>query len=393
MEETPTSQVDEQKFAQVLGILRQERQNYLLTHKEKLYFTLLKFFVYGFSLSFFPFIYFLAIRGLMRPYWGTEWENWAESIYTFLLTPMAGLLGISSLVTLILLLLNLPLVNKIMQQNLRMRRLNFTDALRKERQLRFRRNNFLNILLLLGGGAVCYGVVHHYLAGQKAQTEEVVRLVKPDLALPPQLNELIKNLFGPAENRVPFIILVLVFGIFGFFIITIYFLNLGSERLAKLAELANLEDSLQSSQLRAQQVEAPDIEVPAEDLERVARIEQSQIARERAEAIVSYRQSASSEALEYALLKSRNIITEIGELNLELRLRVEEQIERLSSDPHPKESFKDSSDDYWRLRIPETFLELTYTVDDSQRQIQLMALQALTDRAGLDPAPGNGDHA
>ena len=39
-------------------------------------------------------------------------------------------------------------------------------------------------------------------------------------------------------------------------IIGTYFLMLGKERLAFLAELANLEDSLKSSQLRAQQAEA-----------------------------------------------------------------------------------------------------------------------------------------
>ena len=37
MAETPPSQVDEQQFVQVLGILRQERQNYLLTRPQRIF--------------------------------------------------------------------------------------------------------------------------------------------------------------------------------------------------------------------------------------------------------------------------------------------------------------------------------------------------------------------
>ena len=201
---------------------------------------------------------------------------------------------------------------------------------------------------------------------------------------------LMRNLFPKEEiSLLALILLLVLWGV----IIGTYFLVLGKERLAFLVELASLEDSLKGSQLRARQAEAPGIEVPTEDLERVARIEQGQISRDRAEAIDSYRKSAGSEAPEYALLKSRNIMTDLGGLDLELRLRVEDRIEQLSSEPHPMESLKDTRGDYWHLGISGTALELRYTVDDRQRQIQLLAVQPLTEQAGPDPAPGDRDHA
>ena len=86
-------------------------------------------------------------------------------------------------------------------------------------------------------------------------------------------------------------------------------------------------------------------------------------------------------------------MTEIGQLDLELRLKVEDQIDQLSSEPYPKESLKDFSGEYWHLRIPDTSFELRYAVDENRRQIQLIALQPLSDQATPDPAPGNHDHA
>jgi hypothetical protein len=358
MAETPTSQVDEPQFAQVLGILRQERQNYLLTRPQRVLFTLLNVFVYVFSLIWIPFILFLIIDKLMRPYWGPYWVNWGESIYQFLLPPMARLLGIAWFLAPILILLNLPLIYKIVKQKWRLRRLGLTETFRKHRQFRPRQKTSTQILMIIGGMAVFYGLMRNLLAKEKI------------------------SLLG----------LMLLF-VLGGVILGTYFLRLGKERLAFLAELASLEDSLKSSQLRARQTEAPGIEVPAEDLERVARIEQGQISRDRAEAIHSWRKSAGSAPPEYALLKSRKIMAELGELDLELRLRVEERIEQLSSDPHPRESLKDVRGDYWHLGISGTSLELRYAVDDKQRQIQLLAVQPLTDQVGPNSAPGDRDHA
>ena len=59
-------------------------------------------------------------------------------------------------------------------------------------------------------------------------------------------------------------------------------------------------------------------------------------------------------------------------------------IELLSSNPYPKESFKDSNGGNWHLQIPDTRFELTYVVDENQRQIQLIALRSKADQAALN---------
>jgi hypothetical protein len=348
--ETPTPSLDEWQFKKVLGILRQERQAFLLTPFHKRVLRLLNVSVYLlFLILTCVVIYNIGIILLKLNKIGYIWIS--------LIT------GLAILFFIIFFVLNLPLFYKILKQKLLMRRLGLTKSFGKEWHIRRRQKGLIRrlvnkiiviVIYIFGIGSIIGGITAF-------QEEKSLGLL----------------IFLEA---------------LGFALVTWPFLRLGKERLEFFAELTDLEDSLLGYKLRAEQTQAPGIEIPAEDLDRVARIEQSQITRERAEAIHTWK-SQASEVREYASLKSRDLISAMGALELENRLRVEDQIERLSSEPHPPESQRDVNSDNWRLRIPDTSLELVYAVDDVQRQIQVIALQPLTNDAMPGPAPGGRAHA
>ena len=249
MDESPTSQIDEQKINQIITIIRQEKENYLLTESQKKYFTLLTYLIYGF----FILIVFTLIVVLIAD--SAKWSM-----------PILILFSFAYIATPVLLSLNLPLFKKIRQQNKRIEKLGLKEILKKKRDLGTKKYRYIIMYILFIIASATVGLYFF-----------------------------------------PFYFGALLFPIAAFY------LKQGRERLELIAELANLEDSLKSSQVRGLNEETT-IKVPTGELEQVARIERGQIALNRDEAIDSFRKSASSGALGYALLKSSNVLTEIRKL-------------------------------------------------------------------------------
>jgi hypothetical protein len=339
--ETPTPYLDEWQFKKVLAILRQERQAYLLTPFQKIVLRLLNVSVY---LLFATIFVRIVLEKLIN-----------TNIPFFIFRTLLYLL-------LILSLLNLPLFYKILKQKQLMRRLGLKKSFSKEWQVRRRERKFIKRLI-------------------NKSTSIVVNIVGLLLII---------GTIGSIGDKD--LLRIFFVGTSGFALITWPFLRLGKERLEFFAELTSLEDSLLQYKLEAKQANSKVIEIPADYLDRVARIEQSQISRDRAEAIYSWKAEAS-EGQEYALLKSRDLVSALARLALEDRLHVEDQIERLSSEPHPPESQRGVNSDNWRLRVPETSFEIVYIVDDIQRQIQITALAPPTDEVVPGPVPGGCAHA
>jgi mRNA-degrading endonuclease RelE of RelBE toxin-antitoxin system len=338
--ETSTIQLDDQQFDRVMHILKEERHVYEVTLFQKIAFVLLTIWIVAFLLIV---AYFLIFKS-------------EPKIYGFFIGDT--LAYISPL----LLLLNLPLIYRILKNKWMMYRLRFTKTFIKEWKVRRHKKRFFGISIV----TIITSILGSFLIFLAIYAVVFLK-----------------------ERELNFVLLVI--GI-GFTFIAFGLLVIGYERLKFFAELTKLKESF--LKLREEQIQTPTpgTEVPITDLDLVTKIEQSQIDRDRAKVIESFMKSAPSELPEYALLKGRDLIKKIAGLDLDLRLQVEEQIERLSFEPHPEESLKDPSGDYWHLRVPETSLELKYTVDDSQRQVQIIALENVTERTMSASLPGGPPH-
>lgn len=340
-----TSQFDEDQVSRIIGILREERQVLVLTPFQKRVFTLLRNSVYGIIINIL--LIFLA-------YW-----FWEKSLPSFIDISLVLLAALFFFCILISLLLSFPLIRKMWKQRRLWQRLGLQRTLEMQG---LNRSGFKIVGDILG---VVFGIL-----GAVA-------------AILFSLGFLIMSREGKLTTGSAFVIANFISLGIAFFAMP--FLRIGKERLDLFDEMKNLEKVLFQSRLQAQKDGAEVIEIAAADVGRLAEIEQIYIARDRAQAIDSFQKEDTAD---YNVLKSIESSKAIADLNLETRLRVEEGIQQLTEDPHPQEAGKDQSGNYWRLPVPDTAVQILYTVDESQRQVKIILLQTSSDEA---PANGTGE--
>lgn len=176
--------------------------------------------------------------------------------------------------------------------------------------------------------------------------------------------------------------------------IALPFLRFGKEQLVWLSELAseltNLEDSLLQVRHQAREEGIESIRIAPADLKRLAVVEQSVIRQDRDLAISSFRQKGVPE---YTILKSLESSRFIANLDLENRLRVEEEIQHLSEDPQAPESGLDLTEGFWRRPVPDTSIQILYSVDQAKRQVKIILLETLPGKEVLSAGNGGDRHA
>jgi hypothetical protein len=180
---------------------------------------------------------------------------------------------------------------------------------------------------------------------------------------------------------IPFLAVLLFFalaipivGSLMLFAIPVYiFVHYVGPRIKLLADARGLQNLLEQKVSAAEGSATDFVRIPSSDFDKLARIEDEQILRRRAEAI----ETVAAEKPTYALLKSRTILTEAAQLDEETRLRVETYFRRLATDPNPAEATREADGTVWHLRVPETTLETLYVVDDVARRVELLSLRSL----------------
>lgn len=115
------------------------------------------------------------------------------------------------------------------------------------------------------------------------------------------------------------------------------------------------------------------VDIPVEDLNLMARIEEAQIERDRAEAIADARREARPD--DYGLLNSRRTMEAISRLEPEVRVRVQEQAAALTRVTQPANATWDESAGMWRLTVPDTNVQMSYLVDKEKHQIKVISVQ------------------
>jgi len=142
------------------------------------------------------------------------------------------------------------------------------------------------------------------------------------------------------------------------------------ERLAIIADVDRLRSTLTS--MKADAGSDQRVVVSAAFLEKVARIENAQIARERADAVLA---SVRSVDRGYGLLVAREVSEQKATLAPSQRLAVEELIDRVLADPYLPALAKEQLDGLWRATTPDGASEVDYSVDESMRRIHIVAFR------------------
>jgi hypothetical protein len=142
------------------------------------------------------------------------------------------------------------------------------------------------------------------------------------------------------------------------------------ERSAIVADADRLRALLTG--LRAEAGADQRVVVPATVLEKVAGIENAQIARERTAAVLT---SVRTVDRGYGLLISREVAEQKAALAPDDRLAVEELIDRALAEPHSTSTIADRAHGIVRVKTPNGTAEIDYHIDDSARRVQVVALR------------------
>jgi len=123
------------------------------------------------------------------------------------------------------------------------------------------------------------------------------------------------------------------------------------------------------------------VEIPVEDLNLLASLEQSQIALDRAHAINAAKKE--THANDYVLLNSRNTAKAMSTLKPEARLQVQSQAVELTHIQQPRNAIWDESEGLWHLKVPDAQVQLNYIVDKDKHQIRVLSLDKLQQETGV----------
>ena len=157
-------------------------------------------------------------------------------------------------------------------------------------------------------------------------------------------------------------------------IVSTYFVWRSKQRLLFLSRLHR---SMQEQQERVAHDEDGRISIPAPLYKKVAQIERAQISRERARTIKEAK--AKPVDVQYAVQKSRGAQQAQARLQLNLRLRVQDQIDALMAEPRPGGALVDQTGILY-VGVPDTPVRIGYLVDDRSRRIQVVSVTPAASR-------------
>jgi len=328
------------EFERALAVLDREQQAMQLSRAQRLSYKLYTIFFWGFVLCVVGAIIDLAI----------EFRR-TEPPWAFLTFVVA--LGLCFLVSVVLLVLNIPLVVKIIRNHLLFRRIGLSDVvdvLWKERQ-KTRRWKVIVERIGLGLGIFLL----------------IFSIIIPIASVVPRWRGPFLEM-GWSGSLVCFLI--------GTLVVMFVVLKRGKARLdmmtSRWTDITRLKESMAAVEKTAQHAGSERISFPADVIEQFSRIETEQIACSRAMAIG---ESARAPKLGFSILSSDEVLKAKTGLDPDTRLRVEETIDELVLQPRPNGVEMDADTGALRQRVQGTDWEIVYAVDDAGRQLRLLSLR------------------
>ena len=345
--ENDTYQVDAQQYEQALTILEKEQLNLKPTRVQGCVFKIFKFTVYGVGLIggilLLLVLSIYAMELLPEPIKYQDAQNNLVGIVVVSLYLFYALLAPTSLIIVALFFLNIPLLFKLWRRSKLVRQLGLDEVSKEPWKAERKKWRFTDILTILTGvmGLVImvgtFFVMEHWLL-------------------------VWENLFY-------------VFALAACVaLISFYFMR---RTQARLEIVDRLLSSLKENKARLASLQDTYLNIPAKAYEQIAQIERTQISRERVQSILTGLEE--SESRSYFVQKSREASTAQAQLDPVMRLRVQKQIDQLTSVPHPAEAFKDPETGVRQLHVPESPVILDFKVDDDARRIKVLAIRPAPD--------------
>lgn len=336
---TTKSTLDSREFELALAILQREQAAHMPSRRQELWFRL-------FNLSVFAFLGTFAIAVLATVPNKPGMENIALVLWV-----ISGFLILS---TVVLFFLNLGLMRALMRQARLRRRLQLGKSLKDAFKARRRRGRMKNILTLI----IAFLGVIIVPAG--------VLFVVPLLFW-----------FVPTPYVLGFLFILTVLALS---LVFLHFMRRGKQRL-------EIVTSLQASLLGRKEVFESDqestLDISSADYYKIASIERAHIIDDRAKSIkMAHKESPDSS---YVVQKSREMLGAKAKLDLNARVRIDDQIFHLMTNPLPPGVTEDPETGYLRLSVPEASVDILYQVDEERHRIRLLALQSSADSADLNP--------
>ena len=144
-------------------------------------------------------------------------------------------------------------------------------------------------------------------------------------------------------------------------------------RLAYAREVLSLRRTL-----TRQATSTTEFEISRELALRMSNVERLHILQQRALALSHAGQGRTRGLL---TAKRPQVTQVLKELSLDARLKVEDRIEALSTDPSPADATPAPDDASWTLRVPQTALEIVYSVDRPAGRIEILSVESLPEEA------------
>ncbi|MCK4794722.1 MAG: acyltransferase [Desulfobacteraceae bacterium] len=346
-------ELDATQLDQALNILKREQQANMPSRWQRVSYVLLSICVYGFAAALFFLIIFLFTDGLLR-----------EAL--LILAVVLGAISFFSM--LIVLPLNVPLLRKLRYQIRLVRSLGLSQFFKARWKAERRKRRLRNIMVLL--------VVLSELSVVAFQL--IVIVVAFVLwAFDEGWFEFLKLLL----ITLPYIIICLAF---------ILFLLMRRYK-RRLEVVGQLHSSLTGYKHAAEIDESTRIDIPTEEYEQIAQIEITQILDEREKNILASLKEPKFSY--YSVQKSRSLREALNQLDPTTRLAVEDQIDELMGDPEPKGVTSDPKTNIYRLRVPETRVEIAFTVDFDEHRVKILSLQLVADDATSSSESGGQENA
>jgi hypothetical protein len=331
MGEVANQDLDPADFERIVAVLEREQEAMKLTRGQRISYRLYTIFIFCFILCLFGAIISAIFLKDNEP--GRADKLLIVCIVLGLICLVGGVVS---------LLMNLPLLYKIVRQRMAIRRMGFSEAssalwkaqrhTQRWRVILRRVGLAVAILAFAAGVAIAFAGI-----GKKGGSWSVLGL--------------------------------------GVLFLMTYALSRGKAWLdimsAQGTDAEKLKDALLSLRKQEGGADAASIAVPSAAIREFSRIESEQIARSRVNAIAD---SANASQAEFSILSGNEVRRAKAELSPQNRLKVEETLDALMLEPKPPDAKPDAATGFLRLKVNGTELELVYAVDDTARQLKVVSL-------------------
>ncbi len=337
------SSLSSREFASALAVLKREQSENMPSPRQELHFHLFNWSVFSFlgcSTA------ALVIGYLVEEYGSTNDLEWVG----FFLLGVPAILGLSIVV---LFFLNLKLMWALRRQARSRRRLglvkNLKGLFKAKRRRNWIRNAFTMFVVFLGVILVPIGLLSFFAFAYFLDIPEAL-------------------LFS------------LAISVLGLSLVFLHFMRRGKQRLEIVMRM---HESLSEHKETFESDHESAVDISSADYDKIASIERAHIITDRAKSIEMARKESLDSS--YVIQKSREMLGAKAALDLDARVRVDDQIFHLVTNPLPPGVTEDPGTGYLRLSVPETSVDILYQVDEQRHRIRLLALQSSAEPADLNP--------